>query len=423
MNGNLFSPRMLALWLAIAAVLVVAALYFGVFGSRRAIDTVGPSSFSTSAIGHAGIADVLRRLGVDVVKSQSGSTSKVRGDGLLIVAEPSPFVQPQAFATLLNAKRVLLVLPKWNGIPSRTHHGWIDKAIPVGSAGATLGLAAKADLIRSGPVAAWTRNDVGPDPTLAEPVQLMTSTQLQPVVAAPNGMLVGELRTGDRRLWILSDPDVIANHGIAQPNNAAFAVALINALRGPSGNVVFDETIHGFAEQPNNPFRVLFEFPFVLATLQGVVAVGLLLWATMGRFGAPLPPPPPLQAGKYGLIQNTAKLFDFAGYQAVMVQRYVQALMRDMARQLHAPPGLSEDATAEWLARVGRARGVDFDCEAALRQADDLARYRKSSPAPLAALAHDIFRWKQEITDGVSGHSRRHRVDSERSRQGGGRPG
>jgi hypothetical protein len=167
----------------------------------------------------------------------------------------------------------------------------------------------------------------------------------------------------------------------------------------------------------------LFEFPFVLATLQGVVAVGLLLWATMGRFGAPLPPPPPLQAGKYGLIQNTAKLFDFAGYQAVMVQRYVQALMRDMARQLHAPPGLSEDATAEWLARIGHARGVDFDCAAALRRADDLARYRKSSPAPLAALARDVFRWKQEITDGVSGHSRRHRGDSERSRQGGGRPG
>ena len=63
------------------------------------------------------------------------------------------------------------------------------------------------------------------------------------MVATVTGMLVGELRTGQRRLWTLADPNVMQNHGF--PGNAAFATTLINRLRGGDGNIVFDETVHG----------------------------------------------------------------------------------------------------------------------------------------------------------------------------------
>jgi hypothetical protein len=262
------------------------------------------------------------------------------------------------------------------------------------------------------PTTSWSRNEIGETPSVVDPLQLIRYDRLRPIVGNADGILLGELRTDDRRLWILADPDLMQNHGLKDPANAQFSAKLINALRGADGNVVFDETVHGYLDTPNNPWRLPFQFPFVLATIQGAVAVALLLWATMGRFGAPLSPPSPLESGKQGLIANTAKLFEFAGYQSVMVQRYVHSIIRDVGRQLHAPAGMSEAAMVDWLGRVGRARAVDVECGAVMHRVDELVQARNRDPKPLAALAREIYRWKREIIDGASRGSRHHRRDS-----------
>ena len=88
-NLGVFSPKMLAAWLALALILCAGAVYFGIFGGESSnADTSGPSSFSRSAIGYAGFADIMRRLGIRVVKSRYASLSKVSPDGVLIVTEP-----------------------------------------------------------------------------------------------------------------------------------------------------------------------------------------------------------------------------------------------------------------------------------------------------------------------------------------------
>jgi hypothetical protein len=170
-------------------------------------------------------------------------------------------------------------------------------------------------------------------------------------------------------------------------------------LRAGSGIVVFDETVHGYTGRASSPFLLLFRFPFVVATAQGLIAVALLLWATLGRFGAPQSAPPPLSAGREGLLQNMAKLIEFTGHQQVMIRRYVQETVRDVARQLHAPRGLAGDAMIAWLQRVGRARGVEADCGALMRRADELR-----DPSSLVGVAREIHRWKGEILDRRSGH-------------------
>ena len=428
MNRFVLTPRMLTTSLAAAVIVGAAVILFVAFGGGHSpgSDAVGPSTFSRSAIGHAGIADILRRFGVSVVKSRSESLGKLRSDGVLILAEPNPSIGPQELRSLLAARTVLLVLPKRVGRRSRDRPEWIDDAtlLPAGFVTMVLNLVpGKAELVRVEEVTSWSRNEIGATPSIAAPVQLIKSQELRPVVATTDGMLVGELRSNARRLWILADPDVMENHGIDAPSNAAFSVALIDALRGRNGNAVFDETVHGYVEQVGAPWTLLVEFPFVLVTLQGAIAVALLLWATMGRFGAALPSPPALQSGKHGLIQNTAKLFEFAGYQAVIVQRYVHAIVRDTARQLHGPAGPSDAEAAAWLDRVGVARGVDVACATLLLRADDLPQERRRDPGKLASLARDTYRWKREIIDGVPGHSGRRRVDSRRGAKGGSRPG
>jgi hypothetical protein len=420
---GLFSPRVLAAWLTIAILLFGATLYFMLFGQP---DTpVGPSAFSRSAIGYAGIADVMHRLGARIVKSRSASLGKLDPNGVMIIAEPLPSTSPEQLRSLFTAGRALLVLPKWTGNASEQTPGWIKDAslLPEDLARRVARIAVPdADIVRVPSVTNWSPNEIGTIPSVTGDIQLVKSSRLRPVVATAAGMLVGELRTNQRWLWILADPDVMQNHGF--PGNAAFATALINRLRGSDGNIVFDETVHGFTEQPRSPFWMLFEFPFVLATVEGAIAIAFLLWATMGRFGVPLTPPVAMASGKVGLIENTAKLFELARYQPVIIKRYVYTIIRDVARQLHAPSGMSDSTLVEWLRRTGRARAVEVDCGSVLSTANELASSgHGGGTTPLSTLARDIFRWKREIIDGVSRNPHPHRSDSKRGAQGGSRPG
>ncbi len=417
-TGGTGPRRALVALIAAVLVLGIGTILFITTGGGQSTDTVNASAFSRSAIGYAGIADVMHRLGARVIKSRSDSVAKVDPQGLLVVAEPSLDAAPQLMRSLLGARTVLLILPKWTGVASAGHAGWIDSVAPIPEASARRAAQVPGLEVVRVPVApAWTHNEIGRLPLFSDGVQLIKSARLRPVIGSDKGMLVGELRSSRGRLWVLADPDMIENYGLGSPANAEFAVALIDALRGADGNIVFDEVVHGFSDAGGSPLRILFQFPFVLATIQGVIAVALLLWATMRRFGAPVAPPAPLQAGKRSLIETTANLFAQARHRPIILQRYIHEIVQDVARQLHAPAGMSEPALVDWLRRTGRARAVETDCGMILQSADELVASRRGTAA-LAALARDIFRWKREVTDGVSGYTRVDRGNPERDRQG-----
>ncbi|MBV8751670.1 MAG: hypothetical protein JO328_02300 [Hyphomicrobiales bacterium] len=413
MSEPVFSPRLLIGWIGAAVATFALSLYFmGRPGEPGGTDSVGPSTYSRSAIGYAGVADVLQHLGVPIAKSRDNSADKLGKDGVLVLAEPRPTATSEpALRALLDARAVLLVLPKWTGRASEKNPGWLATAEerPTSQAQWVLNLVAGGgEVVRETQPPVWNVNLLaGHQPQLEKPVQLIRSSALRPIVGSPAGILVGELNQR-RTVWVLADPDVIANHGIARGDNAALALAIINRLRGRKGPVVFDETIHGFVAQPANPLALLFEFPFVVATLQVVAALALLLWATVARFGAPQSAPPPLSAGRQGLLQNVAQLITFAGHGQVMVRRYVQETVRETARQLHAPRGLSGQGLAAWLTRVGQARGVTVDCAAVIGEVEQLPDRRRGDLAPLVRIARDIHRWRREIVDGRSRHSRGH---------------
>jgi hypothetical protein len=412
MSGEpVFSRRLLIGWIVGAVIVFTISLYFMGGGELSGPDSVGPSTFSRSAVGHAGIADVLQQLGIPVVKSRSSSLEKLSAGSVLVIAEPRHNGQSEdAIRTMLKARTILLVLPKWIGPPSEQKPGWLQAVVerPALDAQWTLELVApKGEVVRERAAVQWSTNALKIAPDVDLPVQLVRGDRLRPIIGAQQGMLVGEIIDRNTKIWVLADPDVISNHGMAHEGNAALALALIKALRGRDGSVVFDETVHGFLVRPVSPFLLLFRFPFVVATVQALMAVALLLWATLGRFGAPQAAPAPLSAGREGLLQNMAKLVEFTGHQDVMVKRYVQETVRDVATQLHAPRELSGTGLVAWLQRVGLARGVTIDCEAVLIEAAEAGTRKQNTPA-LVRVARDIHQWKGEIVDGRSGHSGHH---------------
>jgi hypothetical protein len=419
-RDSFFSPRLLVGWIAAAIITFAVSLYL--MGSRDlGADATGPSSFSRSAIGYAGLAEVLQRLGIDVVKSREDSLDQLTLHSILVIAEPRPGPKTERIVrTLLDAETILLVLPKWTGRPSKQKPAWLGAAelLPSPEIEWALHLVAPQAEVLQVEKPEWHTNTFAIAPTIDAPIDLVRGTGLRPLIGGEDAMLLGELKKGERTIWILSDPDVMSNHGLPRGGNAALAAAMIERLRNGSGRVVFDETIHGFVGVPANPLALLFRFPFVIATLLGAVTVVLLLWASLGRFGAPQPAPPPLSAGRQTLLQNIAKLVEFTGHQEIMIRRYVLETVRDAGRQLHAPRGLSGDALVAWLARVGAARGVDVDCAAVIGEAERLTDGRRRSAPTLTLprergrggrgvrLARDIYRWRGEIVDGRTRHPR-----------------
>ncbi len=398
----IFARKHLVPWVLAAVTVFGIALYLMAHGDVDSQSKVGPTVGSQSALGYAGIADVMEQIGTPVVHTRAHGPDKAAGGGVLVIAEPHlENGGTLAAQRLVQAKAVLLILPKWEGTASKGHSGWIQNAelpsILFGQLALDL-VDPSAQLARGPTIAKWDHNVIGITPVVATPIQVVRSKRLHPIVSNGNDILVGEIKTNGRRIFVLTDPDVMSNHGLANPVNASFAVALIGMLRTGDGPVVFDESLNGAAASGPNILNYLFKPPLLPGTILAFLAAALLLWATMPRFGVPDAPAPALQSGKDGLIDNIAALIGFAGRRGAIVGRFVDATVQDVARRLHAPRGLTGEALSAWLDRVGGARNVDVECAALIDRANALSG--RAGPALLISLARDTNRWKREMIDG-----------------------
>ena len=444
MKGATFSRRALVLLLATATALFALSILLGAYdgGPLTTGDKTRPSAYSISAVGHAGLYELLRRMDRPVSRGAGNALALAGGRGTLIVAEPEQkYLSSDEGVKLLSARRLLLVLPKWEGYQDPERPAWIEDAalLPAAYARNVLSLASwDGEIVRRPWPARWKTNTIGFTPAgngtiqlilPASPPSLPGAPGQPPLTGAPplrtlvgndDGILVGERVEDGRKVLVLADPDILANHGIGKGDNAAFMVALIDELRrwndnaeddedeeAPAGRIVFDESVHGYQTGQESPLALLFRFPFVVVTALFAVAAALLALAGSGRFGVPRPPERELDFGKAGLIANGARLLDYAGHHAVVLRRYVSMTIRSAGRALCAPPGLDDAALARWLDQVGETRKVSASCADILQTAT--ASGMAEDPVPLARLlacALDIHRWKGELLHGFGTHRR-----------------
>jgi hypothetical protein len=388
-------------------------------------DGAGPGAFSRSALGCAGLYDVLRRMDLPVIASTRDPLRSAGSRGTLIVAEPGGAYREKLVYTLEESKRLLLVLPKWGWLPDPNRPEWVSAMYPAlpSEARSTLALAGVDPFLifSAEHPQEWTINEFSYNPEVSGAVQMLRPDQgIRTLVGDADGALVAEIAENDRRIWILADPDVMSNHGIGKGENAAFMVNLIKSLSTPLSEtgiensriensqiknlhekktIVFDETVHGFVSKDTGEsvLKMTLSFPFVIVPILTCISAVLLALAGIGRFGAPLTPRPPLDFGKGRLIDNSARLLDYGGHHAATLGRYVRMILNETAKALHAPEDLQspeklrEYELAQWADRVGRSRKVSVSCASIL---DSLGRSDIPTLMETARLAH---RWKIEV--------------------------
>ena len=408
-RGAPFSQRSVTLLIVLGVFAFIGALTLLVLMEDRGRGRVlGPTASSTSAVGYHALAHLLDEFDIPSASNRIGVTRSAARTGLLVMAEPilTTADDREAFkARLARARNVLVVLPKWRAAETKTRPDWVvaTQLRAVDQPASVLAILNTGATIRRAEGTLTWQTGAAPAPTFERVIQLVSGGSLRPIIRTDAGVLFGAIGDPDAgQIYVLSDPDILANHGIRGGANAALALRLIELARVGDGPVVFDETIHGFTAKPNL-WRGLLELPFAIVTIAGLLAAAMLVWATVGRFGAPQPVPPALPAGKAGLIHSTAELLVFGRRTRHLVERYFSIIRRDVARRLHAPRSLRGHDLTLWLDAAGQRRSLTHTCEDLERQVGGVLHGQRPDDTGLAGLALRIYRWRRAMLDGFDG--------------------
>jgi hypothetical protein len=394
---NLVGPfsAILVVWLVLIGVIAfIGALVLSAFGSEwQSGDNGQAHALSKSAIGFAGVVELMRGTGRPVEISRTDRPPS-RGRSLLILTA-NPDTDSKAIKDIRFRGPRLIVLPKWRAAPHQFHRGWVrasetygpqQTVEPIKGYGGKPGLAQRAGKARH----ALVRADGSPLATtgVIRSLRTLTDGDWIPVIRVSDGGVV-LARKGN--IWVLSDPDLLNTQGVADLATARAGLALVDTARAGSGTIAFDVSLHGIKRE-RNLLQLLFQPPFLGATLALGMAALLLALQAFGRFGPPVVAARAFALGKQGLADNSAALIRMARREHRMVERYALYVRGEAARAVGAPHSLSESDLEAMMDRLSSQQDLT-----------PFTHLRRE-----AAAAHDIgtaltaarrlYHWRLEMT-------------------------
>ena len=372
----------------------------------QSAEKAGPTPTSRSALGHRAAVETLRRCGFDVAVDRVGrkTTKRTR-----VIVEPRITDEDSEEILRLALDRsdpVVLFLPKRWGTadPEKPWRIDADFMLDTFEAQRVIDfLEIDAEVVR--PVASGRWSSKLDDPAVPEidNVQLVRSPDLTPLVSRDDGILIG-VTTDDAypTVYLVSDPDFLANHDLGRSENAALLVALMaEATGGRSYDLIFDDTVH--VRNAPSFMRELTRPPLVLLTLHLVLLLALAIWSGFGRIGHADEPAPIIAPGKTFLIANTAELLARQKRTPVVVRRYVDGLVDDLAERLHVPANLAREERLRVLRERAQARGIEDDPVDLVAQAT--ASVKSNGPREVTRRLQRLHQFREEMLHGSGSDS------------------
>lgn len=195
--------------------------------------------------------------------------------------------------------------------------------------------------------------------------QVFDGAGCEAIIGRAGEMVLGScpLKGSDKRVLILSDPDLVNNHGLRLGENADIARALFDAF-SDQGQIVIDYSERNWiVDRSRQPARErtwsdlmrFFEPPFLAMWLSAGLIFALLLWRASLRYGPVLQEEDSMGASKTLAIGAQARLLRLTGQDGALLSEYAEARIASVVRARFGPGHTRGERDVEFLLRhVGR---------------------------------------------------------------------
>ena len=356
----------------------------------------GAHALSKSAVGFAGLVELLRTLGDPVLVSRNKVTP-ARGAALMVLT-PDVGDKFEDIMRLAAGGPTLIVLPKWQGGADPRNPGWVSRGDPIKESGLNSSLVIKltggaigrrrgVDTLH--PVDQAAGESLGAIQIAEE--QVLTGSSWRPMITDEDKSVL-LAKDPEHDIYLLTEPDLLNTYGLRSLTGARAALALLGAVRpNPHAAVIFDVTLNGYRRE-RNLWKLAFQPPFLAATLCAFAAAILMGIHAAVRFGAPAAEDRAFGLGKRALADNQAALIRMAKREHRMAPAYAILVRDRVARAVGAGAITNETALEALLDRLGSAR-VEHAFSTLMSESRQV-----TDPAGLMRLARRLHQWKLEMT-------------------------
>jgi hypothetical protein len=401
-----FSARTMVVMVLVGIVCLAGIALLSAFEPELRSGNDGQAhALSKSSIGYLGLTRLLENADYYVERDRDGIDAEVDQYSTVVIT-PTFMTDKNQVSKFFREGPTVVIIPKWAAEVIKDKRGWV-RLITTVSASQRLVVLPEAMNVDTelkqtdGDTAfplIYSNNTTQTNDSfgMSAPIRLLQTISgkyLEPVVKAPNGEAV-IAKYKDRNVYIVAEPDLLNNAGIANLNHAKLMDAFFLDImhEEDEGPLVFDLSLNGFQKKPNLG-RLFVQPPLLGATLCLVLTAILIAIQAGVRFLPPKETTRVVALGKRGLADNTAGLIRMGRREHRMGLPYANMMKRVAAKAVGAPATLDPVAQTALLDRVSELSDSQLRLSTLMSDAGGV-----TNPTDLVKVASDLHRWKQETT-------------------------